>query len=63
MILFPDVQKKAQAEIDAVVGPDRLPSFADRASLPYIEALTKELLRWSVTIPNGMCISVFTTFS
>jgi cytochrome P450 len=63
MILFPDVQKKAQAEIDAVIGPDRLPSFADRASLPYIEALTKELLRWSVTIPSGMCISVFTTFS
>jgi cytochrome P450 len=52
MILFPDVQKKAQAEIDAVIGPDRLPSFADRASLPYIEALTKELLRWSVTIPS-----------
>ncbi|KAG1734315.1 cytochrome P450 [Suillus lakei] len=25
MTLFPDVQKKAQAEIDAVVGPDRLP--------------------------------------
>jgi hypothetical protein len=63
MTLFPDVQKKAQSEIDAVIGPDRLPSFADRASLPYIEALTKELFRWSVTIPNGMCISVFTTFS
>ncbi|KAG1883945.1 cytochrome P450 [Suillus subluteus] len=38
MMLFPDVQKKAQAEIDAVVGPDRLPSYADQGSLPYIEA-------------------------
>ncbi|KAG1889792.1 cytochrome P450 [Suillus fuscotomentosus] len=52
MTLFPDVQKKAQAEIDAVVGPDRLPSFADRTSLPYIEALVKEVLRWNVVIPT-----------
>ncbi|KAG1840822.1 cytochrome P450 [Suillus subalutaceus] len=52
MTLFPDVQKKAQAEIDAVVGPDRLPSFTDRPSLPYIEALAKEVLRWNVVIPS-----------
>ncbi|KAG1876536.1 cytochrome P450 [Suillus subalutaceus] len=54
MTLFPDVQKKAQAEIDAVVGPDRLPSFADRDSLPYTEALVKEVFRWSVVIPTGV---------
>ncbi|KAG2119058.1 cytochrome P450 [Suillus discolor] len=53
MTLFPDVQKKAQAEIDAVVGPDRLPCLADRTSLPYIEALAKEVLRWSVVTPLG----------
>ncbi|KAG1878399.1 cytochrome P450 [Suillus tomentosus] len=52
MTLFPDVQKKAQAEIDAVVGPYRLPSFADRASLPYVEALTKEVLRWNIVISS-----------
>lgn len=51
MALYPDVQKKARAEIDAVIGPDRLPSFADRTSLPYIEAITKEVLRWHVVIP------------
>lgn len=51
MTLYPDVQKKAQAEIDAVVGPDRLPSFSDRASLPYIEALAKEILRWNAVLP------------
>ncbi|KAG2356989.1 cytochrome P450 [Suillus spraguei] len=45
MTLFPDVQKKAQAEIDAVIGPDR--------SLPYIEALAKEALRWHTVIPTG----------
>ncbi|KAG1745653.1 cytochrome P450 [Suillus lakei] len=53
MTLFPDVQKKAQAEIDAVVGPDRLPSFADRDSLPYTEALVTEVLRWNVVFPTG----------
>ncbi|KAG2033215.1 cytochrome P450 [Suillus americanus] len=53
MILFPDVRKKAQAEIDAVVGPDRLPTFADRDSLPYIDALVKEVHRWNVVIPTG----------
>ncbi|KAG2152859.1 cytochrome P450 [Suillus clintonianus] len=53
MTLFPDVQKKAQAEIDAVVGPDRLPSFADFNSLPYTEALAKEVLRWNVVAPIG----------
>ncbi|KAG2362235.1 cytochrome P450 [Suillus spraguei] len=53
MTLFPDVQKKAQAEIDAVVGPDRLPSFADRDFLPYTEALVKEALRWNAVSPIG----------
>ncbi|KAG2040007.1 cytochrome P450 [Suillus americanus] len=53
MTLFRDVQKKAQAEIDAVVGPDRLPSFADRDSLPYAEALVKEVLRWNAIAPTG----------
>ncbi|KAG2158981.1 cytochrome P450 [Suillus bovinus] len=59
MTLFPDVQKKAQAEIDAVVGPDRLPSFADQDSLPYIGALVKEALRWHPVIPAGFphCVS------
>ncbi|KAG0702313.1 cytochrome P450 [Suillus ampliporus] len=54
MSLFPDVQRKAQAEIDAVVGPDRLPSFADRDSLPYIEALAKEVLRWNAVVPTSV---------
>jgi cytochrome P450 len=57
MTLFPEVQKKAQAEIDAIVGTDRLPSFADRDSLPYIEALVKEVLRWNVVAPTGMWLS------
>jgi cytochrome P450 len=59
MTLFPDAQKKAQAEIDAVVGPDRLPSFGDRDSLPYTEALAKEVLRWNAVVPTGLCNLVY----
>jgi len=51
LTLFPEVQKKAQAEIDAVIGSDRLPNFSDRDSLPYVEALAKEILRWNVVTP------------
>ncbi|KAG2121265.1 cytochrome P450 [Suillus clintonianus] len=54
MTLFLDAQKKAQAEIDLVVGPDRLPSFVDRESLPYTEALAKEVLRWNTVIPTAI---------
>ncbi|KAJ3729886.1 cytochrome P450 [Lentinula raphanica] len=50
-LLYPEVQRKAQAEVDSVVGKDRLPSFQDRDSLPYIEALVKELYRWLPIVP------------
>lgn len=51
MTLYPDVQKKAQAELDAVVGMKRLPAFEDRPSLPYCEAMFTELLRWNSPAP------------
>ena len=53
MALYPEVQKKAQAEIDAVVGPNRLPDFRDRPSLPYINAVLKESTRWNLVAPLG----------
>jgi Cytochrome P450 len=53
MVLSPEVQKKAQAELDAVVGPNRLPEFEDRNNLPYINALCKEILRWHPLLPLG----------
>ena len=52
-MLYPEVQKKAQAEIDAVIGPNRLPDFDDRPSLPYVNALVKELMRWHLVGPVG----------
>ena len=53
MALYPEVQKKAQAEIDTVVGPHRLPDFEDRPSLPYINAIVKESMRWHLVAPLG----------
>ena len=53
MALCPEVQKKAQAEIDAVVGPNRLPDFHDRPSLPYVNAVLKESSRWNLVVPLG----------
>ena len=51
MSLYPDVQKKAQAELDLVVGPDRLPTRDDMPNLPYINAVVKEALRWQNVLP------------
>ena len=51
--LHPAAQKRAQDEIDRVVGTERLPTFEDRASLPYVEALWRETLRWRPALPVG----------
>jgi cytochrome P450 len=53
MTLFPDVQTKAQDEIDRIVGKDRLPVLADRDSLPYLSALQSEIYRWQPVGPFG----------
>ncbi|KAG2059751.1 cytochrome P450 [Suillus hirtellus] len=54
MVLNPEVQTKAQAEIDRIVGKDRLPDFDDRPALPYIDAILRETLRWQPVLPFGM---------
>ena len=45
MICFPEVQMKAQAELDHVVS-GRLPDFSDMDDLPYLSAIVKEVIRW-----------------
>ena len=45
MIMHPEVLEKVQAEMDSVIGPDRLPDFDDRNTLPYLESVMKELYR------------------
>ena len=49
--MYPEVVGKAQAELDAVVGPHRLPDFDDQESLVYVNALIKEALRWQNVTP------------
>ncbi|KAH9021640.1 cytochrome P450 [Lactarius hengduanensis] len=53
LILYPDVQKRAQAELDSVISRDRLPTYDDKPRLPYIEAISKELMRWHVVAALG----------
>ncbi|KAG6813351.1 hypothetical protein H0H92_011899 [Tricholoma furcatifolium] len=52
MLHYPDVMRKAQAELDSVVGPGRLPGFEDQASLPYMQAMIKEITRWRPIAPT-----------
>lgn len=44
--LYPNVQKKAQAEIDALCGTERSPIWTDFKQLPYINSIIKEGMRW-----------------
>ncbi|KAL3451426.1 cytochrome P450 [Aspergillus insuetus] len=52
MLQYPDVQRKARAEIEAVVG-NRLPEFADLEHIPYIRCVMKELWRWRPPVSLG----------
>ncbi|KAG2093331.1 cytochrome P450 [Suillus discolor] len=56
MVLYPEVQTRAQAEIDSVIGEtlERLPDWDDRASMPYINAVILETLRWFPVAPLGV---------
>ena len=45
VICFPDVLKRIQAELDGVIGRDRLPTFDDESSLPFFRAFIKEVTR------------------
>jgi cytochrome P450 len=59
LVQYPDVIKEAQAELDAVVGNSRLPTFEDAPKLPYILALIKELLRWHVSGVSSHISKIF----
>ncbi|KAG2116896.1 cytochrome P450 [Suillus cothurnatus] len=53
MVLYPDVQARARAEIDQVVRHDQMPCLDNRASLPYLDAILREVLRWYPVVPLG----------
>ncbi|KZP02374.1 cytochrome P450, partial [Athelia psychrophila] len=54
MVLHPEVQAKAQAEMDLVLGPGHLPTFGDQELLPYFSAIMSECFRWEVVAPSGL---------
>ncbi|KAJ7803823.1 cytochrome P450 [Mycena olivaceomarginata] len=60
MLANPEAQRKAQAEIDSVVGAGQLPDFTDEAALPYVSAIVKEALRWKnvtpIAIPHYLAV-------
>lgn len=55
MALHPHVQVRAQAELTKAIGSsfERLPCFADREKMPYLNAMVKEILRWNPAVPLG----------
>ena len=59
MTLYPEVQERAQRELDDVIGRDRLPSFSDKSRLPFVSKVVKETLRWKAVSPLGQ----YTIFS
>lgn len=56
MSAHPEVQKRAQSEIDTIVGQGRLPTLDDRESLVYVAAVVKEVLRWGPVAPLGLAV-------
>lgn len=50
LVAFPEVQVKAQEQIDALVGPDRVPLLDDYEQLPYVQAIVKEVSKTSILI-------------
>jgi cytochrome P450 len=53
LLCYPEVQKKAHAELDRVL-KGRIPTFEDKENLPYITACMKETFRWNPVTP--VCI-------
>ncbi|KAG7087219.1 hypothetical protein E1B28_013200 [Marasmius oreades] len=54
MVMYPEVQRKVQEELDRVIGNSRLPDFSDRDNLPYLAAVQKEVMRWHPVGPMGI---------
>lgn len=54
MLKWPEIQRKAQRQIDAVIGEDRVPTWADYKDLPYVAAIVKECVRWRSSTPLGV---------
>ncbi|KAJ1306125.1 hypothetical protein OPQ81_010836 [Rhizoctonia solani] len=54
MVQHPEIQTRAQEEIDRVTHSERLPNLADRESMPYVRCIIQEVLRWQPPLPLGV---------
>ncbi|CAG0902836.1 unnamed protein product [Darwinula stevensoni] len=54
LLCHPEIQEKLQAEVDNVVGRDRLPSLDDRHRMPYTEAFIMETHRLASLVPYAL---------
>jgi len=54
MAMYPDVQKRAQAEVDKATRANTLPTFEGRNSMLYISCLLKESQRWIPVAPMNL---------
>ncbi|KAH6613012.1 putative cytochrome P450 [Boeremia exigua] len=62
MAMFPEKQRKAQEEIDCVIGKDRLPQDTDAVNLTYVRQMIQEVHRWSTVAPLGITHAASNTF-
>lgn len=63
MIHHPEIQEKARDEILRVVGSGRLPNLSDQESLPYLECILKEILRWQIVLPLSIPYRIMEDFN
>lgn len=61
MTLHPEWQAKARAEVDAVIGHNRVVDVADSPNLPILRACIKEVIRWRPPVPLGKGLCSFET--
>ena len=54
MVIHPNIQARAHAEIDGVTKGSRLPEFSDQPELPFVKAVLAELLRCYPPAPLGI---------
>ncbi|KAH8383766.1 hypothetical protein KR009_010405 [Drosophila setifemur] len=54
LMLYPEVTKRMQREVDEVVGCGRLPTLEDRKNMPFIEATIREGLRIETLVPSDV---------
>ncbi|KAJ7891352.1 cytochrome P450 [Mycena olivaceomarginata] len=66
MMMYPAVQNRAQAEVDAFLAAEnRLPTLHDQAAFPYLGCVIKEVFRWAPATPVGLfhCTSQSDTYN